>query len=129
MAAIAGDDPRIDIQVGEGMISHRIALYPGDGIGPEVVDQAVRVLQRVQQACPEFDLHVTRFDWGAEYHARHGRVAPEDYLDVLRPFDAIFPGAVGLPARLPDHVTLDPLVRLRQEEAAGPMHAPARCFA
>jgi tartrate dehydrogenase/decarboxylase / D-malate dehydrogenase len=96
------------------MISHRIALYPGDGIGPEVVDQAVRVLERVQQISREFELQFTRFDWGAEYHAKHGRVAAENYLELLRPFDAIFLGAVGLPAKLPDHITLEPLVKLRQ---------------
>lgn len=111
------------------MISHRIALYPGDGIGPEVVDQAVRVLERVQQICGEFELRFTRFDWGADYHATHGRVAPEDYLDLLRPFDAIFLGAVGLPARLPDHVTLEPLVRLRQSFDQYACVRPARKFA
>lgn len=129
MAAIAGDDPRIDARVGEGMITHRIALYPGDGIGPEVLDQAIRVLERVQQLGREFELHFTRFDWGAEHHARHGRVAPDDYLDVLRPFDAIFLGAVGLPARLPDHVTLEPLVRLRQSFDQYACVRPAKHFA
>lgn len=43
------------------MISHRIALYPGDATGPDVVDQAVRILQHVQQVCPEFQLQFTRF--------------------------------------------------------------------
>jgi tartrate dehydrogenase/decarboxylase/D-malate dehydrogenase len=93
----------------------RIALYPGDGIGPEVIDQAVRVLQRIQDLDNDLKLEFTRFEWGAGYHKKTGRVAPEDYLEVLRPFDAIFLGALGLPADLPDHITLEPLVRLRQK--------------
>jgi tartrate dehydrogenase/decarboxylase/D-malate dehydrogenase len=96
------------------MSAKRIALYPGDGIGPEVIDQAVRVLGRVQELCEDLRLEFTRFDWGAGYHKQHGIVAPDNYLDILRPFDAIFLGALGLPAQLPDHITLEPLVRLRQ---------------
>ena len=86
------------------MTKFRIALYPGDGIGPEVVDQALRVLERVASRC-QFSLETTRFDWGADYHARHGVVAPDDFLEKLRPFDAIFLGAVGFPG-VPDHVSL-----------------------
>lgn len=96
------------------MKSHRIALYPGDGIGPDVIDAAVRVLEAVQAKDGGFVLEMTRFPWGADYAATHGRVAPEDYLEILRPFDAILLGALGDPRRLPDHVTLEPLVRLRQ---------------
>lgn len=96
------------------MTTYRIALYPGDGIGPEVLDEAVRVLDRVRELDGGFALEYTRFPWGADFHQRTGHVAPPDFLEVLRPFDAVFLGALGDPARLPDHVTLDPLVRLRQ---------------
>ncbi|MBA4020582.1 MAG: tartrate dehydrogenase [Pirellula sp.] len=95
------------------MKTYRIALYPGDGIGPEVVDQAVRVLDAVQ-ARHGFQLDYVRLPWGFDYWREHGRVVPEDFLDVLRPFDAILLGAVGWPATLPDHVTLAPLVKIRQ---------------
>jgi tartrate dehydrogenase/decarboxylase/D-malate dehydrogenase len=111
------------------MIRHRVALYPGDGIGPEVIDQALRVIQRAQDVLRDFQIEFTRFDWGADYHARHQRVVPEDYLDVLRPFDAIFLGALGLPSRIPDHVTLEPLVRLRQKFDQYACVRPARQFA
>jgi tartrate dehydrogenase/decarboxylase/D-malate dehydrogenase len=66
------------------MTTLRIALYPGDGIGPEVLEQALRVLDAVAQRA-SFAVQTTRFEWGAEYHARHGIVAPRDYLDTLRP--------------------------------------------
>ena len=96
------------------MKAFRIALYPGDGIGPEVVAEAVRVLERVQAQDGGFRLALTHLPWGADYYFQHGQVAPDDFLDQLRGFDAILLGAVGDPQRLPDHVTLAPLVRIRQ---------------
>jgi tartrate dehydrogenase/decarboxylase/D-malate dehydrogenase len=92
----------------------KIAVYPGDGIGPEVVDQAVRVLKAVEQTAKGFSLAMTRFPWGAAYCEQTGRAVPPDFLDVLRGFDAIVLGAVGWPSRFPDHITLDPLIRIRQ---------------
>jgi tartrate dehydrogenase/decarboxylase/D-malate dehydrogenase len=91
-----------------------IAVYPGDGIGPEVIDQAVRVLQTVADRQGDFGLQLTTLDWGYRHWEQHGRVVPEDFLDVLRTFHAILLGAVGWPERLPDHVTLAPLVKIRQ---------------
>lgn len=94
--------------------TYRIALYPGDGIGVDVTDQAVRVLEAVSQA-HGFSLDMTRFEWGADYFEKHGQPAPDDLLDIVRPFDAIFLGAVGFPQRYPDHVSLIPLVKIRQQ--------------
>lgn len=94
--------------------THHIALYPGDGIGVDVLDAAVAVLEATRDRVGGFELQYTRFDWGAAYHAAHGQCAPDDMLDQLRPFDAIFLGALGDPRRLPDHVTLEPLIRMRQ---------------
>ena len=96
------------------MPTFRIALYPGDGIGPEVIDEAVRVLGCIEQADSSLKFELTPLPWGFEHWRKHGKVAPEDFLDVLRPFDAILLGAVGWPAEVPDHVTLAPLVRIRQ---------------
>jgi len=96
------------------MKSFRIALYPGDGIGPEVMAEAVRVLEYVQQRDGGFRLELTRFPWGSDFYFQHGCAAPDDFLEQLRGFDAILLGAVGDPRRLPDHVTLAPLVRIRQ---------------
>ena len=60
----------------------QLALYPGDGIGPEVIDQAVRVLDRVQQLVG-FAIEWQRLDWGYGHWQRHGRVVPEDFLDEM----------------------------------------------
>ncbi len=108
--------------------SFRIALYPGDGIGPEVVDATLAVLQAVEQQAGGFRLECTRFDWGIAHYERHGVVAPEDFLARLRGFDAVFLGAVGWPARLPDHITLAPLIRMRQAFDLYACVRPARTF-
>lgn len=95
------------------METYRVAVYPGDGIGPEVIEQALRVLERAQPL-GEFRLDWTTIPWGADYHQRHGRVVPDDFLQTLSSFDAIFLGALGWPAAIPDSVTLAPLVSIRQ---------------
>lgn len=96
------------------MKKFRIAVYPGDGIGPEVTEQAIRVLRAVQAKQTEWSLDLTEFPWGVKYFRETGLVAPENYADVLRPYDAILLGALGWPAEVPDHVSLAPLITLRQ---------------
>ncbi|HEX6209300.1 MAG TPA: tartrate dehydrogenase [Methylomirabilota bacterium] len=83
---------------------HRIALIPGDGIGKEVVPAAARVLDVAGKRFG-FDFEWQTFDWSCETYARTGRMMPEDGLDQLRRFEAIFLGAVGFPG-VPDHVSL-----------------------
>ncbi|MSU70620.1 MAG: tartrate dehydrogenase [Opitutaceae bacterium] len=111
------------------MKTHRIALWPGDGIGPDVVEAAVTVLAAASRRPGGFQLQYERFDWGMAHYDRHGRVAPDDFLTTLGSFDAIFLGAVGWPARLPDHVTLVPLIRLRQAFDLYACVRPARTWA
>lgn len=110
------------------MKTHRIALYPGDGIGPEVVDATLKVLEVAERTLGGFHLDYQRFDWGMAYYDRHGRVAPEDFLARLQGFDAIFLGALGWPARLPDSVTLVPLIQLRQAFGLYANVRPAQTF-
>jgi tartrate dehydrogenase/decarboxylase/D-malate dehydrogenase len=83
---------------------HRIAVIPGDGIGQEVVPEGMRVLEAAGRR-HGFALHWTTFDWSCQAYARTGRMMPEDGLDQLREFEAIFLGAVGWPG-VPDHVSL-----------------------
>jgi len=85
-------------------MTHRIAVIPGDGIGKEVVPEGIRVLEAAGRRFG-FDLAWTHFDWSCELYAKTGRMMPEDGLDRLRAFEAIFLGAVGLPG-VPDHVSL-----------------------
>jgi tartrate dehydrogenase/decarboxylase/D-malate dehydrogenase len=108
--------------------TYEIAIYPGDGIGLEVIEQAVRVLETVQALSGGFALKMTHLPWGANYWAETGRVVPPDFLQVLRPFDAILLGALGEPARIPDHITLEPLIRIRQSFGQYACVRPARLF-
>jgi tartrate dehydrogenase/decarboxylase / D-malate dehydrogenase len=86
------------------MTRHRIAVIPGDGIGKEVVPEGLRVLEAAGRRFG-FALETTAFDWSCERYAETGRMMPDDGLARLRPFDAIFLGAVGSPG-VPDHVSL-----------------------
>jgi len=84
--------------------AYKIAMIEGDGIGREVVPEGVRVLEAVAH---RFDLSFSwqNFDWSCERYAKTGRMMPEDGLEQLRPFDAIYLGAIGYPG-VPDHVSL-----------------------
>jgi tartrate dehydrogenase/decarboxylase/D-malate dehydrogenase len=92
----------------------RIAVYPGDGIGPEVMDQALRVLEHVQSLDGKFAIEATRFPWGCDYFEQHGKFVPNEYLETLATFDAILLGAIGDPRRVADALSLRPLIQLRQ---------------
>src|SRR3982750_3189853 len=87
------------------MPAHRIAVMPGDGIGKEVVPEGQRVLEA---AAKKFGIEFafTHFDWSCDHYARYGRMMPEDWFEQLRGFEAIYYGAVGWPATVPDHVSL-----------------------
>ena len=83
---------------------YRIAVIPGDGIGHEVVPAGQAVLDAAARK-HGFSLDWQSFDWSCERYARTGSMMPDDGLDQLRAFDAIFLGAVGYPG-VPDHVSL-----------------------
>lgn len=85
-----------------------IAVIAGDGVGQEVIPEGKRVLNRAAEK-HNFNCQFLNFDWGAEYYFTHGRMMPQNALDLLRPCDAIFLGAVGHPD-IPDHVTLNGLL-------------------
>jgi tartrate dehydrogenase/decarboxylase/D-malate dehydrogenase len=87
------------------MRHHKIAAIPGDGIGKEVIPAGLAVLRALEKRCGDFELHVDQFPWGSDYYRQSGRMMPEDGLDVLKKYDAIYFGAVGDP-HLPDDVTL-----------------------
>ena len=79
------------------MKTFKIAVYPGDGIGSEVTAEALRVLGRLQELDGTFRLELTHLPWGVDYYKQHGTVVPDDFLEIVRPFDAILLGAVGWP--------------------------------
>ena len=86
------------------MSLYKIAVIEGDGIGHEVVPEGLRVLEAVGRRYQiSFDWH--HFDWSCQTYLKTGRMMPENGLDQLRGFDAIYLGAVGYPG-VPDHVSL-----------------------
>ena len=87
------------------MQNYQIAAIPADGIGPEVIDAGVRVLQALAARDGGFAFDITTYDWGSDYYKKHGRMMPDDGLESLKSHDAIFFGAVGAPD-VPDHITL-----------------------
>jgi tartrate dehydrogenase/decarboxylase/D-malate dehydrogenase len=87
------------------MKTYKIAAIPGDGIGQEVIAAGVEVLKALAKRDGGFDLRFEHFDWGSDYYKTHGEMMPANGRDQLKPFDAIFFGAVGAPD-VPDHITL-----------------------
>jgi tartrate dehydrogenase/decarboxylase / D-malate dehydrogenase len=87
------------------MREYSIAAIPADGIGPEVIGAGLEVLQALSQKVGSFRVNVETFPWGSDYYRKHGRMMPENGLELLQPFSAIYFGAVGAPD-VPDHITL-----------------------
>lgn len=87
------------------MRQHNIAAIPADGIGPEVIDAGIAVLQALAERMGDVTFRFQTFDWGTDYYRKHGVMMPADGLAQLQPFDAIYFGAVGAPD-VPDHITL-----------------------
>ncbi|WP_291426867.1 isocitrate/isopropylmalate dehydrogenase family protein [Deinococcus sp.] len=90
------------------MNRYRIAVIAGDGIGPEVVNEGLRVLRVVAAEAGnsgQFELELEELDWGSSYYDRHGSMMPENAIETLRGFDSIYFGAVGRPD-LPDDLTV-----------------------
>lgn len=97
------------------MNKYAIAAVPGDGIGPEVIREGVRVLQALAQLDGGFSLEVTTYPWGCGHYLEHGAMLPADGMSRLADSDAIYLGAVGHPA-VPDHISLSQLLfRIRRE--------------
>ncbi len=87
------------------MRDYKLAAVPGDGIGPEVIAAGLEVLQASAEADGGFRLAVESFDWNSENYLKRGYYIPQDGLERLKAFDAIFFGAVGSLA-VADHVSL-----------------------
>ena len=94
---------------------HKIAVIPGDGIGPEVIAEGIKVLDRVAELDGSFKFEYVTYPWGCEYYLENGRMMSEDGMEQLSKFDAIFLGAVGFPG-VPDHISLwDLLLIIRKK--------------
>jgi tartrate dehydrogenase/decarboxylase/D-malate dehydrogenase len=95
---------------------YRIAVIPGDGIGKEVMPEALRALDAVSK---RFGIGLTyqRIEWAScDYYAQHGQMMPDDWKGQIEGADAILFGAVGWPATVPDHISLwGSLLKFRRE--------------
>ncbi len=105
-------------------MTHRVAVLPGDGVGPEVIAEARRAVDALG-----LEILWTELDWGSGHWHRHGRMMPEDWEETLRAHDAVLMGAVGDPS-VPDHLSLWGLILLiRQRLDLWANVRPARLLA
>ena len=98
------------------MKTYNIASIAGDGIGTEVVPEAHKVLKKISEQ-HQFKLVIDEFDFAScDYYEKHGKMMPENWKEKIEKHDAIFFGAVGMPDRYPDHITLwGSLLKFRRE--------------
>ncbi|MBR2910084.1 MAG: 3-isopropylmalate dehydrogenase, partial [Lentisphaeria bacterium] len=94
--------------------NYKIAVIPGDGTGPEVVAEAVKVLDAAGKKFG-FSSEKTYFNWGGEHYLTTGEILPDDAADQLRKFDAVLLGAIGDPRVKPGLLEKGILLRLRFE--------------
>ena len=96
------------------MKTYKIAVIAGDGIGPEVIAEGVKVLNAVAEIDGDFQFEFTHYPWGCEYYLETGGMMPKDGMEQLKKADAVFLGAVGAPG-VPDHISLwDLLLTIRK---------------
>jgi len=96
------------------MQKYKIGVIAGDGVGPEVIAEGVKVLEAAAELDGSFAFEFTHYPWGCNYYLEHGKMMDEDGMERLAQQDAILLGAVGDP-RVPDHVSLwDLLLRIRK---------------
>ncbi|MHC1759195.1 MAG: tartrate dehydrogenase [Negativicutes bacterium] len=96
------------------MKTYKIALLPGDCVGKEVIPEGVKVLQEVSRVDGTFNITTDEFPWDADFYLKYGQMMPDDALDILKQYDAIYLGAIGRPD-VPDHIGVGQLIfRIRQ---------------
>lgn len=95
------------------MNDYQIAVIPGDGVGPEVSTEAIKVLKASAKK-HGFGIETIDFDWGCDYYLQNGKIMPDDALGTLKAFDAIFLGCIGDAAKVSDHISLELLLAIRK---------------
>ena len=97
------------------MSTYRVAVIPGDGIGKEVMPEGVRVLDAAARKFG-FSLTLDHLDWNCDRLVKSGEWMPENWKDLVGGHDAIYFGATGWPAQVPDHVSLwSSLIKFRRD--------------
>jgi tartrate dehydrogenase/decarboxylase/D-malate dehydrogenase len=98
---------------GVKMPDYRIAIIPGDGVGIEVALEATKILRAIAEK-HGFKADLETFDWSCDYYLKHGVMLPDDSLEILAHFDAIFLGCIGDASKVPDHISLGLLLAIRK---------------
>ena len=98
------------------MKEYSIACIAGDGIGKEVLPEGIKILNETAQK-HQFKINLEEYDFAScDYYEKHGKMLPDDWKQKLSKHDAIFFGAVGMPDRVPDHISLwGSLLQFRRE--------------
>lgn len=91
------------------MKNYNIAVIPGDGIGPEVIDESIKVLKAIEQLHGGLTFNLESFNWNCDLYLKKGYMMPENGLDLLKDYDSILFGAVGHPD-VPDHISVWELI-------------------
>ena len=95
------------------MQTYSIAVIPGDGIGKEVTNEALKVLKTLADR-HGFKIETREFEWSCDYYLKHGKMMPDDILDILKGFDSIYLGCIGDVNKVPDHISLTLLLKIRK---------------
>ena len=95
------------------MKSYNIAIIPGDGVGGEIAKEAVKIMDAVADKYG-FSVASEHFDWGCDYYLKHGMMMPDNMLDTLTNFDAIFLGCIGDASKVPDHISITLILTIRK---------------
>ena len=111
------------------MKKYKIASIAGDGIGLEVVPPSLKILKEIAKK-HKFEIQFDEFDFSScDYYEKHGKMMPDDWKDQIGKHDAIFFGAVGMPDRVPDHISLwGSIIELRRELQQGINLRPVKLF-
>ena len=96
------------------MAKYNIGLLPGDGTGPEVLDEGVKVVRAAAEKFG-FSFDTTLFDFGGERYMKTGEILPDSAIDEFRKFDALYLGAIGHPEVAPGILEKGILLRVRFE--------------
>lgn len=91
------------------MHTKKIAVIAGDGIGPEVINEGIKVMNTAAALSGDISFEYTYFPWGCEYYLKNGLMMSKDGLEQLKQYDAIYLGAVGYPG-VPDYISLRELL-------------------
>ncbi|WP_277184290.1 isocitrate/isopropylmalate family dehydrogenase, partial [Caballeronia sp. BR00000012568055] len=96
--------------------TYKIATIPGDGIGKEVMPEAIKALEAISKRY-DIKIEFDHIEWAScDYYAQHGQMMPDDWKQQLQDKDAILFGAVGWPQTVPDHISLwGSLLKFRRE--------------